>query len=60
MTNKLMYGNHYNIGKLDLDKPIENKIPIQKQLNINEPITILNISTDFTYFKCIVYLYINS
>lgn len=54
-----MYENHYNIGKLD--KPIENKIPIQKQLNINESITILNISIDFTYLiKCILYLYINS
>jgi len=50
-----MYGNHYNIGKLD--KPIENKIPIQKQLNINESITILNISTDITYLiKCILYI----
>lgn len=44
-----MYGNHYNIGTLD--KPIENKISTQKQLN--ESITILNISTDLTYLTII-------
>jgi len=54
----------YNKYLGTLDKPIENKIPIQKQLN--ESITIWNISTDFTYLiicsvcTCILILNINT